>query len=170
MGVLAHIHKGRFTAELDGDFVVFALGMRINKPWHVRAWTQVALAMPPMLKELEERPELGCLGSEKALMFGGPAVFQYWRSFEALEAYARARDSNHLPAWKEFNRRTRDNGNVGIWHETYKVEPGAYETIYGNMPAVGLGKVGDLRPLGSTTSAARRIGERPDDVPALPGY
>ena len=29
------IHKKRLTASLDGDFVVFLIGMRINKPWQI---------------------------------------------------------------------------------------------------------------------------------------
>jgi hypothetical protein len=28
--------------------------------------------------------------------------------------------------------------SVGVWHETYLVEPGKYETIYANMPLFGL--------------------------------
>ena len=27
----------RMTAEVDGDFVVFLIGMRINKPWKVQS-------------------------------------------------------------------------------------------------------------------------------------
>ena len=28
---------------------------------------------------------------------------------------------------------------VGIWHETYLVEPNQFEVFYGNMPKFGLG-------------------------------
>ena len=40
----------------------------------------------------------------------------------------------------------KSNGDVGIWHETYKVREGEYECIYNNMPKYGLGKVGELIP------------------------
>ena len=30
----------------------------------------------------------------------------------------------------------------GIWHETYRVRAGEYETVYG-MPRIGLGRCGD---------------------------
>jgi len=30
------------------------------------------------------------------------------------------------------------DGGVDIWHETYLVEPGEYEAVYGNMPVSGL--------------------------------
>ena len=49
-----------------------------------------------------------------------------------------------LPAWQAFNRAVGSNGDVGIWHETYVVRPGAYETVYNNMPPWGLGAAGRL--------------------------
>ena len=53
----------RVTAQIEGDFVVFLIGMRINKPWKFHKWLPVFLAMPKMLKELERRPEPGVLGA-----------------------------------------------------------------------------------------------------------
>lgn len=149
---MATIHKGRMTAELDGEFVVFLIGMRINKPWAVRSWLPAFRAMPRMIRELKARPELGLLGSAGAF----PIMVQYWRSFEHLERYARSADHAHLPAWADFNRRVRaSDGAVGIWHETYRVTPGAYETLYAGMPAFGLGGAGRLVPVGPGRGAAR---------------
>ncbi|MEI9901127.1 MAG: DUF4188 domain-containing protein [Hyphomicrobium sp.] len=106
----------RVAAEVDGDFVVFCIGMRINAMWKVHKWLPVFLAMPRMLKELEARPEIGLLGYRR---IGGLAFLQYWRSFEHLEAYARAPEQSHWPAWSAFNRRLdKSRGDVGIWHET----------------------------------------------------
>ncbi len=42
----------RITATIDGDFVVFLIGMRINKPWKIHKWLPVVRAMGKMLKEL----------------------------------------------------------------------------------------------------------------------
>jgi hypothetical protein len=36
--------------------------------------------------------------------------------------------------------------SIGIWHETYLVEPGKHECIYGNMPAFGLGAATKIVP------------------------
>jgi hypothetical protein len=153
---MALIHRQKMAAEIDGEFVVFLIGMRINKPWMLRKWWAVFSAMPRMLKELEQQPELGLLGYYQCLCPAGPMVVQYWRSFEHLEAYAQARDSEHLPAWREFNRRIGySSGDVGIWHETYVVQPGQYEAVYGNMPAFGLGKVGRLLPATELRDRAR---------------
>jgi Domain of unknown function (DUF4188) len=120
---------GRYTGTLEGDFVVFLIGMRINKPLKVHRWGPVALAMPRMLRELERQPEAGLLGASQCFLGGGPAVVQYWRSFEHLERYARNPEASHLPAWRRFNRLVRGSGDVGIWHETYRVRAGEYESI-----------------------------------------
>jgi hypothetical protein len=146
----------RMTARLDGDFVVFLIGMRINKPWKIHKWLPVFFAMPAMLKELGRRPGSGFLGH----VFGFPVIVQYWRSFEDLERYARSQDYQHWPAWVAFNRRVgQSRGDVGIWHETYRVRTDEYETVYSGMPPFGLGKVGRLVPAsGSRESARGRLG------------
>jgi Domain of unknown function (DUF4188) len=162
------VFPGRHTAHIEGDFVVFIIGMRINRPWKPHKWLPVFTAMPRMVKELEADPKSGFLGASQGLLSGGPALVQYWRSFEDLERYARNPDSRHLPAWRKFNQRVRGSGDVGIWHETYRVRSGDYEAIYGNMPRVGLAAVAEHRPLGNTSAtAARRIGVRPDDTPPV---
>ena len=66
----------RVTAQIEGDFVVFLIGMRINKPWKVHKWLPVFRAMPMMISELEQRPESGFLGAIR----GFSVIVQYWRS------------------------------------------------------------------------------------------
>ena len=150
------IIPNRVTAELDGDFVVFLIGMRVNQLWNVRAWLPVFLAMPRMLGELSRQPELGLLGGR----FAGTTLIQYWRSTEHLNVYAQARQHQHLPAWRAFNQKARRSGGaVGIWHETYRVRAGEYETVYVNMPKFGLGQAGQLSPAsGRRETAAGRLG------------
>ncbi|RQO55488.1 DUF4188 domain-containing protein [Paucibacter sp. KBW04] len=151
------IHRERLCASLDGDFVVFLIGMRINKPWLLHKWWPVAQAMPRMLKELQDKPELGLLHSD--LWFSRTTLLvQYWRSMDQLMAYAKNRESEHLPAWAAFNKAVGTDGTVGIWHETYAVAPGSYENVYLNMPAFGLGRAGHLQPAsGARKSAAGRL-------------
>jgi hypothetical protein len=142
----------RMTVEIEGDFVVFLIGMRINKPWTVYQWLPVLLAMPRMLKELAGRPDSGFLGHTFAL----GVIVQYWRSFEHLERYARSQDGQHWPAWLAFNKKIgRSRGDVGIWHETYRVRAGEYEAVYSGMPPIGLGKVGILVPASGARESAR---------------
>lgn len=154
------IHTRRMTAHIEGPFCVFLIGMRINRLWKVHRWWPVARAMPRMLEELRRHPELGLLGGHG--WFGGRTVMmqQYWRSFEHLTAYARRPDLAHLPAWGEFRKRVGDSGDVGIFHETYRVENGNYEVIYHHMPAFGLGAVGELTEIGGRhESAGGRMGK-----------
>lgn len=144
----------RMTVVLEGDFVIFLIGMRINRWWKLHQWLPVVMAMPRMLKELSQKPDSGFLGAETS--FG--VIVQYWKSFEHLEAYAKDRNGLHYPAWKAFNTKIKSNGDVGIWHETYKVRAGEYECVYNNMPKYGLGKIGQLEPaVGKRENAANRI-------------
>jgi hypothetical protein len=41
---MAQIFTQKMTAEIDGEFVVFLIGMRINKPWKVQDWRSFARA------------------------------------------------------------------------------------------------------------------------------
>lgn len=149
------IHKGRFAASIEGDFVVFIIGMRINHLLLVHKWLPVALAMPRMLQELYRRPELGLLHAQSFRSGRTVCLLQYWRSFDHLHAYAHAKDLEHLPAWTDFNRRVGGNGSVGIFHESYLVKTGQYECIYANMPAFGLAKAGEMVPADGRMRDAR---------------
>ena len=40
------IRPERLTATLDGDFVVFLIGMRVNRPLKLHRWLPVAAASP----------------------------------------------------------------------------------------------------------------------------
>ena len=147
----------RMSGRIDGDFVVFLIGMRINRWWKVHRWLRVSRAMPRMLRELAAQPELGFLGGEQ--WFGRTTILvSYWRSMEQLMAYAKSRTAAHLPAWRDFNRLVGTNGDIGIWHETYSVRRGDYESVYVNMPKFGLGNAGELvEATGKRESAAGRL-------------
>ena len=155
------VFPGRYEARIEGDFAVFLIGMRINRPWKLRQWLPLASAMPRMLRELERSEQSGFLGASQGLLTTGPLVMQYWRSFEDLERYACDPDAEHLPAWRQFNQLVRATGDVGIWHETFRVRAGEYESIYADMPRVGLARAAGHAPVGSTSTAAERMGRRP---------
>lgn len=152
------IRNERLTASLDGDFVVFLIGLRINKPLHVHKWLPVVQAMPRMLNELYRQPELGFLHAES--WFSRTTIMvQYWRSMDQLLAYAKNRTAEHLPAWQAFNKAVRTDGTVGIWHETYAASRGSHENVYVNMPPFGLGRAGTLQKAADgRQSASGRLG------------
>jgi len=149
----------RMTAEVEGDFVVFLIGMRINRWWKPWQWIPIALAMGRMLAELGRQPGLGLLHARSQFGFPTVMVTQYWRSVTHLDAYAHAAGNAHLPAWTAFNRKIASNGDVGIWHEMFLVAAGRYESVYNNMPRFGLGLAGSLLPArGERKSAKGRLG------------
>ena len=153
---MAAIIDRRVCAEIEGEFVVFLIGMRVNKPWKVWRWWPVSTAMPRMLIELAKKPELGLLHARTHFGFPNILVVQYWRSFEQLESYAKNTQAAHLPAWRAFNKAVGSNGDVGIWHETFVVAPGRYESVYNNMPPHGLGAAGKLVDAVGARQAARQ--------------
>ena len=156
---MSNVIAQRMTARIEGDFVVFLIGMRINKLWKVWKWAPVAQQMPQMLAELAAQPELGLLHARTHFGLPNILVVQYWRSFDHLHKYATGADALHLPAWRAFNRAVGSSGDVGIWHESYLVKDGAYESVYNNMPPYGLGVAGSLQPaLGGMKSARGRLG------------
>lgn len=136
---MATVFPGRFTAATSEPFVVFLIGVRINKLLAIHKWAPTVMAMGPMLRSLFQHPEKGLLGARTLVSWRGVTMIQYWRSFDDLERFARSTDDPHMPAWRRFNKAVGyQDGAVGIWHESYLVEPGHFETVYGNMPVFGL--------------------------------
>lgn len=101
---------------------------------------------------------MGLLGARTHFGFPNILVVQYWRSFKELVTYAGNKNATHLPAWRDFNRRISSNGDVGIWHETYRIPAGHYEAVYNHMPVYGLGQIFPLEPAsGHRASAVARM-------------
>lgn len=153
---MADIKQGRWTAEIEGDFVVFIIGARVNSRWQLfRAIADLGgrRGMLHMLKYLSQHPEKGFLGYQTL----GLANVQYWRSFADLEAFAKDKDDPHLDAWRKYWKRVGSSDRTGIWHETFLVRDGEYEAVYGNMPPRGLGKASRLVPLAESVGARQRI-------------
>jgi hypothetical protein len=165
---MSTVINGRFTADMKEPIVVFLIGMRINRLLALRRWLPIAVgAMPRMLRELMTQPELGMISYRLLLGWRRIEVVQYWRSFEQLEHYARSRDQAHLPAWQAFNRSVGVDGTIGIFHETYIVQPEAAEALYGNMPVFGLAQATNHVPAtGRRETARRRMGG--ESEPAVP--
>jgi hypothetical protein len=155
---MAELITERVCAEIDGDIVIFLIGMRINKPWKFWRWIPVLLAMPRMLRELAAHPELGMLSARGYFGFPNLMYLQYWKSPGHLQAYAQSADQAHLPAWQAFNQKIGSGGDVGIWHETYVVPKGHSESVYVNMPRYGLGLAGNIFPAkGPRATASKRL-------------
>jgi hypothetical protein len=162
---MQQIRRGRFGAEIDGDFVVFLIGARLNKPWlAVKSLVDLGgrrHGMQAMLEDLMAHPEKGLLGYR----MGFATIVQYWRSFEHLEAFARDPGDLHRPTWLNWYRRD-PQGRTGIWHETFLVRAGEYEAIYSDVPEQGLAAAGRAVPLTGSSSARFRLRRAGDVAPA----
>ena len=162
---MADIQSGHRTHQHDGPIGVFLIGMRFNQLRRPDQWLPTVLAMPKMLTELYrnraaaaagEATDLGFLGARTLFGGKGVTVVQYWRSVEDIYRYASATDHEHRPAWTAFNARVRKaHGVVGIWHETYAVPAGAHESIYVDMPTMGLAAATGSAPIPSRKRYAR---------------
>ncbi len=162
----------RTMAAVTEPVTVFLVGMRINRLRSLRSWLPVAQAMGPMLTELGRDRSLGMLGARTYWSGRTVTVVSYWRSFEALEAYAHAGEHTHRPAWTAFYRRAgKAAGAVGIFHETYTVAPGTVESLYVDVPAgFGLGgAVGTVPVTGALRTARQRRDVATEGTPEQTG-
>lgn len=150
------IRQGRWTAQVDGDFVVFLIGAAVHDPDLAPQVGSLLTAMLAMLAELEQDPSHGLLGYETHGS-GSGLIVQYWRSFDALERYARNPAAHHAPVWRAWNRlAVDDRAGAGIWHETFLVAARNYEAVYQNMPVMGLAKAGRALSVEAAQDSARR--------------
>lgn len=145
------------TAMPEQGFIVLLVGVRINQWWRLTHWWRVLKHFRSLRKELSAKQGGPLLGHES--FWGNPLLsVQYWRSWEELEEWARRRGGDHREVWTEYTQRFRHAGAVGVWHETYIIEPGYYETVYNNMPPFGLGRIARLEPAkGKAGRAAGRL-------------
>ena len=116
----------------------------------------VFVAMPKMLRVLQTNPDRGLLNARLSWAGRTITTIQYWRSFEHLERFARDANDPHLEPWRKFNKKIGASGDVGVFHETFKVQPGNFESIYSNMPTMGLAAAGTHLSVTEARDAARQ--------------
>jgi hypothetical protein len=103
----------------------------------------------------------GLLDSERFLIKWNHFGFlQYWRSFEALEAWSH--QPPHSTWWREALERMRTRGDFGIYHESYLIPRANVEAIYLDCPPVGISRFGEIgEAVGTSTTSRDRLGRRP---------
>lgn len=151
------VYLGRYTADVSAPFVVFLIGMRFNTLRGLPVALRTFFSMPKILGELAADPSLGLLEQRVRFSWRSVELIQYWRSFEELERYARGPEHEHVGAWRWFNGLRDKATGVGIWHETYLVDPGKCESIYANMPRFGLAAAAIHAPLAGASGARARV-------------
>lgn len=149
----------RWTADVpDEGLVVFLIGMHVNRWRRLRSVWRVARWMPRLLRALVENPDLGLLGYRQFRAGRTILVLQYWRSAGDLHRFATDATLPHTAAWRDFNRQVAAGGDVGVFHETYRVAAADVESFYANVPALGLAAATGRQPIGRHADGfARRI-------------
>jgi hypothetical protein len=152
----------RETVDLSGypDLIVIYLGMRVRSPRGVLKFLKLG-------REIQQSVDAGPDGLllHENLFFspvhGG--MRQYWRDYEALEAWTRTLP--HQAWWRDF---LRDSQGTGFWHELYSMR-GGMEAVYDDMPQpLGFGTFTPREPARGRMFGARgrlsREGEAAEPV------
>jgi hypothetical protein len=144
----------RYTVDLTDypNLVVIYLGMSARS---LRGIKTLLSFGPRIQKAVSARPD-GLLLHENLVFSLVPphgGMRQYWRDFDSLERWARS--GTHKQWWQGY---LRDTEGTGFWHETY-FRGGEMESVYVDMPSVGMGRFAQhVAARGSMFSARRRLG------------
>jgi hypothetical protein len=148
----------RHTVDLSAfpDLVVIYLGMRVN------AWTGLrgCLDLVRRSRIVNQTPD-GLLLHENFIFSLIPlhlGMRQYWRDFDALEAWSRS--PPHREWWRDF---LRSSGGTGFRHEAYFMR-GGMKAVYDDIPSrLGFGQFAPLQaargPMYSARSRAKLTGD-----------
>jgi hypothetical protein len=146
----------------DQGVVVFLLGARINHPLGILAPGAAELGKhaSAMYRELTSsaamQKEFGLIGASSLTNNVDESkneliTLMYFRDYEGLHKYAHS--TLHRQAWDWWNRQVKGGDDakakgtegvnqvrhISIWHETYVVPKGNWETIYAQSEPTGLG-------------------------------
>jgi hypothetical protein len=136
--------EGNFGNEPSNqDVTVFLIGIRINHPLGLLAPGVTKLQMPEMIKDLEEHSEeYGFLGMTNWLNASDRTTNSellqvcYFRNNEGLQKFAHSK--LHRDNWDWYNRHIKEIPHISIYHETYHVPKGNWESIYVNSHISGI--------------------------------
>ena len=128
------------------DVVVFLVGTRFNHPLGMFApgAQEETAYFTSMIKDLEEHghDDFGFLGSTSWLNMGDRKTsseimeVMYFRTTEGLHKFAHS--EIHRKAWDWWNKTVKEHPHLSIWHETYQVPAGNWESIYVNSHVSGI--------------------------------
>jgi hypothetical protein len=139
----------RETVDLSQypDLVVIYLGMRVN----TLTGLKTVLGFGGQIsKAVEAKPDGLLLHERIWYSLRHVGMRQYWRDFDALEAWSRSEP--HRLWWQNF---LRDSGGTGFWHETY-LRRGGVEAVYIDMNTpVGLARFAPVEPARGPMFSAR---------------
>jgi len=129
----------------DSPVTVFIIGTRSNHPLGMLApgFKELGAYFQKMADDLEKNAEkFGYLGMttwlNASVRSTGSELQQvaYFKNVDGLHAFAH--DKLHREAWDWWNSTVAEHAHLSIYHETYDVPKGHWETIYANSHPSGL--------------------------------
>ncbi|KAK3648760.1 hypothetical protein LTR56_001033 [Elasticomyces elasticus] len=139
--------EGNFSSKpADDDIVVFLIGTRVNHPMGLLApgFKDLGDMFTQMAKDCDDHAEeFGFLGMTSWISNGlrdtnnELLIVGYFRTPEGLHNFAHSK--YHTDAWAWWNTNHKTHPHLSIYHETYDVPKGHWETIYINSHPSHLG-------------------------------
>ncbi len=138
--------NGKYGSKpADSDIVVFLIGTRNNHPLGMFApgVQDFMKLFPSMVGDLDKtRDEFGFLGMTNYMNSSdrttGSEIMEvcYFRTVEGLHNFAHS--PYHRAAWDWWNKNWKQHPHLSIFHETYHVPKGNWESIYINSHVSGI--------------------------------
>jgi heme-degrading monooxygenase HmoA len=142
--------EGQVTAPVQNKVAVMMLGAKSNHPLGVFAPTfrEVGEHLFKMNDAFDSEPPNGFMGQtsfeRKDERGAREFVFiSYWRSIEDLHVFAHS--GLHRETWLWWEKNLKKMNAVGINHEIYEAQPGAFENVYVNFQPTLLGATSFLK-------------------------
>lgn len=131
------------TAKLKEPLCVFLVGMQ-GRSWR-SAWKLpfIGRRMMKMQSELLANPGSGFLwGQNFSSRNPMTTLFlSYWKSKQDIFHFVSSNEYSHMQSVGEYYSRFKKDPNIGIWHETYEIQPGHTESLYHHMAPFGLSAI-----------------------------
>ncbi|KAF2723910.1 hypothetical protein K431DRAFT_282605 [Polychaeton citri CBS 116435] len=138
--------RGQYGSTAAKDqIVVFLIGSRCNHPLGALApgFRKLGNYFVSMTRDLERNAEeFGFLGMTSWVNNNGRAAKNellevgYFKNYEGLHKFAHSKF--HREGWSWYNRVAKEHPHFSIYHETYVVPAGHWESIYANSHPSGI--------------------------------
>jgi hypothetical protein len=127
------------SAEIKEPMCLFLVGMQCRSWKSMWKIPFILIRMRKIYGELLSNKDSGFLWG-KFFTSNRPKttlLLSYWKSSEHIERFISDKKFSHHQATKDYYKRLGQDPNIGIWHETYEINPGQAETLYYGMNPFG---------------------------------
>ena len=131
----------KFTTNTDKPLAVFLTGVQCRKITSMWKIPMITNKMIKMQSELKLDKKAGFYHGENFFTMTPhftTLFLSYWDSPGSIERFANSKFFSHLESAKDYLKNFLSDTNLGIWHETFVVEPEKVESFYYNMEPFGL--------------------------------